>query len=111
MKLFLLSFWCLQAGLQLVSGFAPSTRTVIRSQTPFTHTRRAAPSSDQQEEQQQVSEEERQLYETFQTIAQRLRVSIHSQGFDSKDPKYGIERICVTLPVDPSLHVTNYLSV
>lgn len=107
MKLPLIAFCCLQAKLQLVLGFSHSSSALmtIRTQIPDRISWKAT-ASDQQEESHQISEEERQLYEKFQNIAQRLRVSIHSHGFDSKDPAYGIERVCATIPVDPSMYVT-----
>lgn len=38
-------------------------------------------------------------HERFQEIALKLRTSIHSNGFDSKDPKFGVETIQATIPI------------
>ena len=40
-------------------------------------------------------------YDRFQDIATKLRTSIHSHGFDSKDPKFGVETVQATIPVRP----------
>ena len=50
-----------------------------------------------------ITLEDRLQHERFQDIAKRLRTSIHSNGFDSRDPKYGVETIKAELPVNPSL--------
>lgn len=50
-----------------------------------------------------ITLDDRLQYERFQDIAKRLRTSIHTNGFDSKDPKYGVETIKAELPVNPSL--------
>lgn len=95
MKQILLLLLCCHESLNFVAGFAPST-PVTRYPTTLVK------AFDQQED-NEVSAEDRQLYEKFQSIAQKLRVSIHSNGFDSKDPKLGIERISATIPVDGGL--------
>jgi ferredoxin len=39
----------------------------------------------------------------FEDIAKKLRLSALHNGFESKDPKYGIESISATIPMEPSL--------
>ena len=106
MKLFWIVCFYLQANFQLVSGFVPCSYMPLATpaMSPSRVSRKAV-ASDQEEGRYHVSEEERALYDKFQNIAQKLRLSIHSQGFDSKDPAYGIERVCATIPVEPSMYV------
>ena len=47
------------------------------------------------EEQQQ----QQQQFDRFHEIATKLRTSIHGNGFDSCDPKYGVENVYVDIPV------------
>jgi len=70
---------------------------------PQTKPMRISPISLKAINQDHISVEDRHLHDKFEAIAQRLRVSVQSHGFDSKDPKYGIERIRTTISVDPSL--------
>jgi ferredoxin len=48
-----------------------------------------------------TEEQEALQFEKFQEIGSKLRTSIHGNGFDSKDPKYGVESIYATIPIRP----------
>lgn len=50
-----------------------------------------------------VTSEEDLLNRKFEQIALNLRISLHSHGFISKDPQYGIETIRAKIPIEPSL--------
>jgi ferredoxin len=84
------TIWVLALVVGLGSGFVPPSAGVNRVHPVVL---RAL------EQDSDVSTVDRQ----FEDIAKKLRLSVLHNGFESKDPEYGVESISATIPIEPSL--------